>query len=405
MSFNHKALVPLIVLATIGLGGAPAHGQRGGGERSTVDRPIGGLPDLPTIPGSRNGPDTGPTTGPIIGPLIGRDFGLARELQRKMSPVSAIMVPDLSSGDLIEVATRFSVDCRTGNARACLLADAYARAGTAIRTASLQCDSAAARYLPAYASGTPAREIARDFDLSCLGSFALRKSGNLAEVPQPRPSLLADAEASGGLLGAIGLLEFDGTTICAGLLRQGGRFLTARHCLDGVPVSRLSVRAAMGTNAPWRVKVTRQGDPDNPGAAADWIELELGGPGLPDPPRTNLVRLTQPSAVTLVASYPQFADTDYANPSEPLPRRALRFPLDRTCQALVAQAGCLQIACESVRGFSGAPIFSNRRADGSFDVVGLISGNNGNSIGCVAQSVRNLTFAPSGEVIATSAAR
>ena len=81
-------------------------------------------------------------------------------------------------------------------------------------------------------------------------------------------------------------------------------------------------------------------------------------------------------------------------------RYSLRYPKPGTCVALGVQTGCLALTCQTVTGFSGAPVFSARQSDGSYDVIGIVSSSHGNNTGCVANlDLRFATFAVSADNI------
>lgn len=322
----------------------------------------------------------------------------AEAWRRKREQTIMPIGPQEASVTLVQLANIWRGRCADPDSLECLRANGLSSAADRLRQAAAQsptCEQAANLFRDAYASAKPSSEVARAYDLACLGSFVPRKDAPAASL---RPTILNDADQPGGMLSAVGLLERDGKIICAGLVRPDHSFLTARHCIEGAPAKGLTVRPALGQAPSVAVMVRKAAPWTKIGVAADWAVLQLpaGAPIAAAP--TNLVALDQTAEVTVVAAYPYADATDYEQ-AAPMPRRALRFPQAGMCQALLSFGGCLQLACQTVRGFSGAPIFSRRKPDGSYDVVGFVSGSDGSDSYCDGtEAVSNSTFAVSPEV-------
>lgn len=315
--------------------------------------------------------------------------------QRKRDEVLIPAGPQETSIALKEIRSSWYDRCKAGLDYACIQAQGYATAISrleAAAAASKPCDQAARDFRKGYDSGKPSVDIAVEYDIACLASLSPRKTKSSAIVPAAWPAVLAGAATDTNLLGAIGLIEKDGKVLCAGLIRPDQTLITARHCLSGGSVASLSVRSALGQVVGTNVKVLQAPPTAETGVPADWAVLKLS-PGSTSVAKTNIVKLRSPAEVTLFAAYPYFEQIEYAS-ADAFPRTALRFPRDGMCQAVLGYKGCLQLACQTVRGFSGAPLFSARNVDGSYDVVGFVSGSEGEDTQCEATAdIPNSTYA------------
>lgn len=339
---------------------------------------------------------------PVSPPRLNALDGLIGDWQRRREWVLIPSGPSETAHKLTELAAVYARDCDTTvtTPLACGRADGYGKAAARLEAASSgsasECGKAGAVFRKAYATGTPSDDVARAYDLACLGSFSTRLSEVGTPVPSPRPPLLESAESAEGLLSAVGLLESGGAVRCAGLIRPDGKFYTVRHCLANA-ADGFTVRSVDGALLASGLQPVRQSPSSQTGVAADWAVFELP-PGSRAVVRTNLVKLAAPAEVTLVAPYAHASATAYAQADAP-GLRALRFPRDGLCQALRASTGCLQLVCQTVRGFSGAPIFSAHRPDGSYDVVGFVSGSGGEDQTCPgSENITNSTFATGADV-------
>lgn len=251
---------------------------------------------------------------------------------------------------------------------------------------NLGCAEAANAMLEAYALGNPSDQVARDYDLNCLGAFAIRTGeGILSE----RPVTLQGAEATGGLLSAVGVLYYDDKPVCAGLLREGRRFVTARHCRGSTDDARFSVQQS--TNSfHWNLRFIDQGDAQ--GTPSDWVVYEvLAGDDYRVAP-TALAQLPSNSPLTFVAAYPQ-AEPNIGDLGGIVPK--LRFPRPGLCEAVRQSTGCIQIICQTVKTFSGAPVFRAEPNMGVHEVVGFISGSEAENSNCKTLPLDRSTLAVS----------
>lgn len=394
----------------------PAAAQSGAGEISTTGAPEGlgptGLRDLrdrlgrplPQIDLGQRGPA-----------LLGKDGALPAdeeddtgnllmaEFLRKRDQVIMPAGPGSSSDDIAAAANLIGKGCKNPFTLICGEANALRQAATAMAAAgraSPTCETAAAAFRTVYATLSASDAIALDYDRACLGSFAPRAGEDMAAAAAERPSILEGAEQSGGLLDAVGLLEVNGEIQCGGLLLADRTFITARHCLRGLDGVRLTVRSA-SRRFP---AVAAAPAPLHPawsklGVAADWAILKLEGSGaLPVPP-SRLGAMAMPGEVSLVGFYRYARPDIYAAGEVPF-ERDLRFPKSGMCQAVEDLSGCLQLACQTVRGFSGTPVFRSRGGDGPIEVVGFLSGGEGKDTKCrMSHAVDNSSYAVSATMV------
>jgi hypothetical protein len=107
----------------------------------------------------------------------------------------------------------------------------------------------------------------------------------------------------------------------------------------------------------------------------DWIVLQIDTTEPIGAAETVLEREPSLGPVSLAGHYAHFNYASYAQAGAPEWRRGLRFPRPDLCQTIKVVGDCLQLACETVRGFSGTPVFrAAPAASGSaIPVVGFIS--------------------------------
>lgn len=326
-----------------------------------------------------------------------------RDWRKKMEQVTIPAGPSATGGDIIIAAAKLGAGCAPNDRTyPCREAAALASAGRQMQDAGKAfpaCDAAASQFRVDYEQTDIPMSVRRDYDLACLGSFVPRSGETSSTMSAERPALLAGAEADGGLLEMIGLLEVDGQVTCAGLLRRDRIFITARHCIQGLGGAALKVRSAAKKFAPIGVKAQLHPKWSDLGVAADWASLTLDeGPPLPVP-GSRLIPLALPGEISLVGFY-LYADPSLYTSASASFERDLRFPKKGLCQAVERVANCLQIACQTVRGFSGSPILGARGADGAVEVLGFLSSADGNDTGCEMNSdVRYSSFAVSATAV------
>lgn len=341
---------------------------------------------------------------PNMFPDLGGEDGaspalLLAQLRKRLDQFAIPLGPSDASFELRLAADARSVGCRDDDtAYRCLVGAALRRSSERLAATARNapnCDLAADDFRKFYKDRLPVSpDVARAFDIYCLGSFAPR----LGDAGVDRPSLLADAETD-GLLDIVGLLEVDGEVICAGLLRPNRKFITARHCIRGTGNIPMKVRLASNRLPAMKVHARRPLTGSQLGVAGDWAVLELEpGPILPIP-TSRLTNLKFPEEVTIVGVY-RNAQVDVYAPGVVAFERDLRFPRAGFCEAIEELSGCVQLACQTVQGFSGAPIISSRGVDGSVEVIGFLSSSDGNDTRCQKNvEVRNSTFAVSATAV------
>lgn len=407
-------VIRFLAIATLAAAATPAAAQSGaGGNTSTTvgQGELGGpvlrgrltdrlgrpLPQINLGQDGNNvfGNDGAPSTDDAENPLL---TALRKKLEQIIMPAG----PGSSSDDIAAAAGLIGRGCKNEFTLTCGEAGALRRAAEAMAAAgraSPTCEAAAAAFRMVYATLDASDAIASDYDLACLGSFAPRVGEDPAAAAAARPSILADAEQQGGMLDAVGLLEANGAIQCGGLLRADRSFITARHCLRGLAGAKLTVRSASRRLPPMTVAARQHPDWTKLGVAADWAVLKLDGSDpLPIPP-SRLSAMAMPGEVSLVGFY-RYARAQVYPAGEVPYERDLRFPKSGMCQAVEDLSGCLQLACQTVRGFSGTPIFRSRSDGSPIEVVGFLSGGEGDDTKCrMSHPVDNSSYAVSASMV------
>lgn len=384
-----------VFLALVCLGGAAAgQSPRGGLDDTGVMSKLGKigvrLPELPS------------TTK--IGDLLRNDPILRAPINKNQLvqiPHDPLGIADGMDGEIQRLAT----SCRL-NHRSCEEAQSLAVTASALRKAAAAnplCPAAAVEFIPYYADSDPPAEVARRFDLACLGSFAPRL--DLVGAESVQPAIFRADNPQAGVLSAVAILQVGDTPFCGGLLRKDHSLVTARHCFDAMAEDfrrgRVTARPAAGGAGPWPVSPMplRTGDGGD-AVRNDWVMLKVSTPDAIAAVDTTFQRAS-PGPVTLVGHYGFWDKTNYA-PGAPSAgwQRGLRFPRDGLCQVVKVVDGCVQLACETVRGFSGTPIFVTSHSDGQpYAVVGFISQPNGDATQCYGIDLATSTFAVASDVI------
>lgn len=226
-------------------------------------------------------------------------------------------------------------------------------------------------------------QVAREFDIACLSSLEPRLGDLQIAVP---------AHLDPKMSSAVALLEDAVGPFCSGLI-MGNRFVTALHCLErgrngGAPDwPNLRIRPIDGrSSAGWRVgRPVKTGNERSSFTAEDWAILPIQTDEAIGAPAVVLETLgARPAAAITIGHYIDYAHTTYSG-SAPAWRQSVRWPRDGLCQAIVVRDGCLQLFCQSTRGFSGAPIFRVRSSPSEpLAVIGFVSGPGDEpDVGCV----------------------
>lgn len=255
------------------------------------------------------------------------------------------------------------------------------------------CNAAAKAFDPFLDKLNPPETVARQFDMACLGSIEPRLVDGRPETPLPRPAVLdAGGAVAGrqGALTAIGLIEVAGVPFCGALLRNDRTLVTARHChtmaLQQFAEGKATVRPLSGGRGPWKVVGTPIDTPSGPAESvqADWIRLRIDTTDAIGAADVRMVADVPRRSVTLVGHFAPFHHASGPPPAGEGWRRGLRFPRAGLCVVVTASARCVQLACQTVKGFSGTPLFQvdPARPDQPLHVVGLISRPQQQSAGC-----------------------
>lgn len=320
-----------------------------------------------------------------------------------------VSLPDVAAGKLEQAVLDLAFECRF-NAAECARSKRFASAAAGLRqahAANPACSTAAKNFDPYYAAGQPPTPIAAAFDLECLGSFARRVKGGVAEDAPDIPALFRTGGARGDVQGAlrlIAILDDDNGPFCGGLLQEGGRLVTARHCLTHNRASfdqgRVRVRSADGTLGPWTVSAPPPVAAASSGfdVAADWTVMTFAADRAYLLPHHKVAQLEEFGELTLAGHYAYFQAVSYADGYDGPPwALGLRFPKTGLCRPIEIVSGCLQISCQTVRGFSGMPLFAKASGDAGspLHIVGFVSGGNWEGAKCT-------TLVP-GETLAVSA--
>lgn len=267
------------------------------------------------------------------------------------------------------------------------------------------CGPAAEAYSKNYENDDPTEVVAANFDLNCLSAPVDRSFAGTNVDAAPLPNVFAGGgtvSAEQGALSAVGIMEQDGIPFCAGLLRNDKTFVTARHCAEDymrAPGSvRVTVRSASGSRGPWPLgKILSQGEAGDT-VRSDWAVIALNATTPIGAAATKLTRGSPFSEVTMLGFFRHFRATSAGGNSA---QAGLRYPRAGMCQLIELQGECLRLACQTIRGFSGTPIF--RPEDGAagspIAVLGFISQADQSSAQCAGLRLKGFTLAVSADAV------
>lgn len=284
------------------------------------------------------------------------------------------------SDDLLDLAADFERRCTLGVSSDCPVAESLRQIAPGLRpgpddTGCVNAANAVYRVWQDQPRTWHTTQEAATWETQCL-----------SEVPQAE---VGRAQASAAdvspLLSSIGILFIGTAPHCSGLLTSDGRFITARHCVGIGPYDNLMVRQA-STNAMRGVRRLDQNTA--PGVPGDWAVfalLDAPFAGVRDYP----VGIPKPGD----RAYPVGMSLVSLNRLAPLTDVAavIRTPSDGRCRVVVPANDCLQLACQTMPGFSGSPIFATPSTGGAPVLVGLLSG--GDSGRCKGPLLPRATFA------------
>jgi hypothetical protein len=170
-----------------------------------------------------------------------------------------------------------------------------------------------------------------------------------------------------------------GEPFCGAWIRRDRTLVTAQHCFQGRGRAALRARAVtvqpLDGSGPWPVsEIIDQGD-DTEAVRDDWAIARIETPSEIDVAPAVLKPMTIPIAATVIGYFRQQAAVTYEKiDSEPLWRRGVRWPRPGLCVAVADRNGCLQLHCQTVTGFSGAPIFRETAPGEQLEILGFVSG-------------------------------
>ncbi|MGH6909083.1 MAG: trypsin-like serine protease [Phenylobacterium sp.] len=325
---------------------------------------------------SRSGQIIGPVAKP--GVLAGAAHRIRLSDPRTQMPSS----PSATEGILTAKIATSDKACAAGGAGACgdgvrlkgVLADVET---TALRYPN--CSKAATAYVKYYPDGEAPDAVAAAYDTACLASSEPRSSAGSFIHDSLPPVLAALSNPATGGLSPIAVLEVDGTPFCGALLRNNHTLITARHCFEGAAAGAwkagaIRLRPVDGRGGPWQIdKNFLKAGADASTARTDWAVVKILTAESIRATDVNLEAATGPGAVSVLGYFKDHAAVGYGPGQSPEEwKRGLRWPRPGFCAIEDVRPGCLRLLCQTVQGFSGAPIFS-AAAPGKVAVVGFVS--------------------------------
>jgi hypothetical protein len=274
------------------------------------------------------------------------------------------------------------------------------------------CDIAAKAYYAAtndcfdYGCQAPSDKSAfKAFDDNCMNALQpwRHPDGIVRADPAPRVFETGGAEdGAEGALRAVVLLELikggQRQHLCGGLLLSGNRIVTARHCFetqylqDMLRKGMIEVRFLKGADQTYALQWSDDILAGGSGVAGDRVVLSFSAPNVFAAPRIEFVEPSVP-ADAVILGYFRDHDTERAKddpnavggvPSQSVSWRGLRWARAGMCFAVNAKPGCIRALCQTIPGYSGAPIIDTATAssDQPLKVYGLVSGPDAGQLGC-----------------------
>lgn len=238
--------------------------------------------------------------------------------------------------------------------------------------------------------------IKRRFDNACMSSNLpwQREDGLFRADPEPSAFRVGgNRNGAAGILDAVMLIELDEQGhrqhLCGGLLLSRNRVLTAQHCF-------LTTYAQIGLNEGWAY-VRRPGSGPNQryrllgsdaitrtrmNPAQDYVVLEFEADEVLPSPRVVFSPVTQPTRTVVYGYFGDFdsdrvlagSETSAGVSDIPTWKQGMRWAKPGLCHAMETLNGCVRTLCQTVGGYSGAPIFDERSSpDEPLIVYGVIS--------------------------------
>lgn len=295
---------------------------------------------------------------------------------QKMEQYQRTFNPGDSRRIIEQDLTRARSDCAAGRGDRCRTVLAYTEVLRTLDPGDGICGAAQRAYAEYYGGTSAPDAIARKFDLACLGSTLKRSDGDRIVDADPLPDVFQR-----GALSSVGLLVLDGKPYCAGLLLNDHRFITAAHCFSSIPqasaqAGKLLIQPASGSRGPWKVAPVPvdRGDAASNLVMDDYAVLHIDTSDPIGAADIELAAASRFGEVSVLASFSDYRKSGYptlgANPDW---RASLRFPKTGYCQATGRKSLCLFLLCQTIHGFSGAPVFQAGQ-NGKVQVIGFISG-------------------------------
>ncbi|MGH8110111.1 MAG: trypsin-like serine peptidase [Arenimonas sp.] len=270
----------------------------------------------------------------------------------------------------------------------------------ALRRDGNACDDAVKKYqfyLLRCRFSCPTRddEMFKSFDDHCMASNLpwLRTDGTLQADAEPHIFRVGgDNNGSSGVLDAVALIEVESAGqrehLCGGLLLSGNRVLTARHCVqtpfvqNAMRDAKVFVRTIRGDSGQgWALDPLASSLSSSVTPAMDYIVLPFKSITPIVAPAVTFVEPAAPGPAIVVGYFQhhdihrKLSTSNDEVSAVPNWKQGLRWPKAGLCHVIETTAGCVRMLCQTVEGYSGAPIFSeNTTADGKLIVYGVISG-------------------------------
>lgn len=342
--------------------------------------------------------------------LSGPDLNLLQErqvvdLRSLRNQVQQTVGPN-TAGNVIEMKVKAELSaCTDERCKALVMASYpdYSSLVAKLRGASGGCDAAASRY--ADAAGAIDSNTATQTDLLEFEAAARLVDNACMTAPwdaqAPAVARTGGGEAGQGALKATGLLQVDGLgdPFCGGVFLSPSEVQTALHCFgradtyQALKQGRVTIRQADSATAPaWKVTAQTLDPSVTSGAgfdvSRDFLRLRLTLPA------TGVPKLTvrKPSGLepAFVAGFmlghdklrkPAVSDTKWA--ATPEWWKGLRWAKPDGCVVVDSDDNCFRMLCETVRGFSGAPVFATKASPAEPLVLfGIVKGTEGGANVC-----------------------
>jgi len=234
------------------------------------------------------------------------------------------------------------------------------------------------------------------FDDECMYSLIpwRRKDGQMKRDPQPVAFHQGgDRDGVRGILDAVALIEIvdvnTRTPFCGALLLSGNRVLTARHCFESLTVQEAwragriymrLIRDTAGQGWPLIAQPVSFGSNTTP--AMDSLVVAVDSATPIAAPAVRFLPAT-PGKALVLGYFRDFNRSRELEGSAPIAgvsaistwRQGLRWSKDGLCHVTEVVDDCVRMHCQTVEGYSGAPVFPEQQKPGEpLTVFGVVSG-------------------------------